>query len=70
MKGFFGNSRLAGKTCGPEKKKRYIYTPLYMYIDTYICIYTYTYERESEGESLPTSLPCECMHIFFLAGHM
>lgn len=67
-KGFLAILGLQGRLVAQKKKKRYIYTPLYMYIDTYICIYTYTYERESKGESLPTSLPCECMHIFFWQG--
>lgn len=42
MKGVFGNSRLAGKTCGPEKKEKiYIHTPIHVYRHIYMHIYIY-----------------------------
>lgn len=47
------------------QKKRYIYTHIYVYTYIYMHIYIYIWERKSEGEILPTNLPCECVYIFF-----
>lgn len=64
----FGNSRLAGKTCGPEKNKKiYIHIHIYTYIHTHMYAFIHIHVRERE--SLPTSLMWVCVCIF-LAGCM
>lgn len=64
----FGNSRLAGKTCGPEKNKKiYIHIHIYTFIHTHMYAFIHIHVRERE--SLPTSLMWVCVCIF-LAGCM
>lgn len=68
MKGVFGNSRLAGKTCGPEKKKIHTHTHIYMYIYTYIYAYIHMREKARERVCQKAFHVSACMYFF--AGHM